>query len=87
MTTKDFYKVATGIMQMATTIEFGDFDIYCRFGSGATVMITHQLNGADWDKCCSTRSEWNKKLILLFPAGFDSKPNDEPIKLGEINED
>ena len=86
MTTTDFYKVATGIMQMATTIEFGDFDIYFRFNSGATVMITHQLNGADWNKCCSTRSEWDKKLILLFPAGFDSKPNDEPIELGKTNE-
>ena len=60
------------------TIVFGEFDLFIKTSDPNTeYMITHILNGQDWDKCVSTRQEWDRKSIILFVK------DKEPITLAE----
>lgn len=81
MTSKDFYGIVTALMTNAVSISFGDFDIYCDAGNGVTIMITHQLNGDQWENCVDDKNEWDTKRILVFHR------NSEPVELASYKEE
>lgn len=72
MTNEEKKKIYDALFKTLTTdkthtIIFGEFDLFIKTSDPNTeYMITHILNGQDWDKCESLRQDWDKKSIILY---------------------